>query len=73
MEEMVVFEKFEELIDERTLEISIESDFSSLDGKETIVGWKALNMTENSLVIQLEIENRDLISIFEDPDRLVVK
>lgn len=46
---MVVLEKFEELIDERTLEITIESDFSALDGKETIVGWKTLSMTERNL------------------------
>jgi len=69
---MVVLKDVEMLVDSQILSIEVETDYSALDGLETIKSWQALNMTETSLLIQLQLINRNKISLFENPDRLNV-
>ena len=69
---MVTIPEFKEVINRRILEIKIETDYSALDGLETIESWQTLNMTERTLTIQLQLINMNKISLFENPDRLKV-
>jgi len=70
--EMILVENPEENIDKQIFEIFIDSDFDYYDYHEMVIDWQTIKMTERYILIQVELQNEDQISVFETPDKLRV-
>jgi hypothetical protein len=68
-----VIDDFELMIDAAVLLITIETDFSLFDPPEMLSSWKTVSMTEYEVAIQITFSQPELLSAFDEPDKLKIK